>query len=124
MKVLTPYYTKIWRSFNGHIFAIICLYRHIGYLPRKYKFQWIEYIGTEIIEEVEVQAGGQTLQKISGTAINLMAHRDVSSKKLLYDEMIGHRLELYNPEFAQNNGYYPMPIIIMKKKVLLIQNHL
>tara|TARA_B100000401_G_scaffold162914_1_gene108780 strand:- start:4398 stop:5954 length:1557 start_codon:yes stop_codon:yes gene_type:complete len=84
------------------------IYSTSGYLPRKYKFQWIEYIGTEIIEEVEVQAGGQTLQKISGTAINLMAHRDVSSKKLLYDEMIGHRLELYNPEFAQgNNGYYP-----------------
>ena len=31
--------------------------------PREYKFQWIRNLGTEMIEEIEITANGQTLQK-------------------------------------------------------------
>ncbi len=74
-----------------------------------YHFKWIPNIGSEIIQEVEVHAGGHTLQKISGTGINLLASRDFSyNKKKTFDDMTGNVVELNDPKnYANNNGTYP-----------------
>ena len=78
---------------------------------KEYQFKWIPHIGCEIIDELEIVSGGQTLQKFSGTYINLLAHRDFSIKKKTFDNMIGHIPELYDPANALNrNGYYPNTI--------------
>lgn len=74
----------------------------------EYQFKWIPHIGCEIIEELEITSGGQTLQKFSGSYINLLAHRDFGNKKKTFDNMIGHVPELYDPANANgNNGCYP-----------------
>jgi len=73
-----------------------------------YKFQWIRNIGTEMIEEIEISSGGQTLQKYSGTYINFIAHRDYShSKREVFNDMTGNIPELYDPANINNNGFYP-----------------
>lgn len=75
----------------------------------EYKFQWIKNIGCEIIEEIEITSNGHTLQKISGTYLNMISHRDFSyNKKTTFDYMSGHRKELYDPQFS--DGYYPNAI--------------
>ena len=76
---------------------------------KPYNFKWIKNIGTEIIQEVEIHAGGHTLQKFSGTGINLLASRDYSyNKKKTFDEMIGNITELNDPaNYSNRNGQYP-----------------
>ena len=76
---------------------------------KEYKFKWIENLGSEIIQEVEVHAGGHTLQKLSGTAIHLLASRDYSyNKKKTFDHMSGNVPELNDPaNYGNQNGYYP-----------------
>lgn len=78
---------------------------------KEYQFKWIPHIGCEIIDEIEIISGGQTLQKISGTYLNLFSHRDFCSKKTTFDAMTGHIPELYDPANAlDRKGYYPNAI--------------
>ena len=64
-----------------------------------YEFKWIENIGTQMIKELTINAGGQTLQKMSGAYLMALKERDFSgNKKNLYDKMTGHTPELYEPE--------------------------
>ena len=77
--------------------------------PREYKFQWIRNLGTEMIEEIEITANGQTLQKFSGTYINLLSNRDFSSKKFNFDIMTGNTPDLYEPS-QYYGGVYPNAI--------------
>lgn len=74
-----------------------------------YNFKWIENIGSEIIQEVEVHAGGHTLQKFSGTTIHLLAMRDYAyNKKKTFDAMTGNVSELNDPANSANrHGQYP-----------------
>ncbi len=76
---------------------------------KEFKFKWIENLGSEIIQEVEVIAGGHTLQKFSGTAIHLLASRDYScNKKKTFDSMTGNIKELNDPaNYSNQNGFYP-----------------
>ena len=74
-----------------------------------YEFKWIENLGFQMIKEITINVGGQTLQKFSGQYLINQAKRDwdVSKKKLL-DEMIGNVTELNDPaNYSDNNGYYP-----------------
>ena len=76
---------------NGHEFA-------------PYEFKWIEEIGTNMIEEIEVYSGGISLAKYSGEYLNCMKERDFSSeKKHLWNRMTGNIPEVYDP--ANANGY-------------------
>jgi hypothetical protein len=77
--------------------------------PREYKFQWIRNIGTEMIEEIEITSNGQTLQKFSGTYINLLSNRDFTSKKNNFDSMTGNTPDLYDPSYYYG-GVYPNAI--------------
>ena len=74
-----------------------------------YEFKWIENIGTQMIKEISINAGGQTLQKMSGSYLSALKERDFSgNKKNLYDKMTGHIPEFYEPENSGNNcNKYP-----------------
>ena len=63
-----------------------------------YNFQWIENIGAQIIKNITINCGNQKLQEYSGQYILASAQRDFSSEKLaLFNEMIGHTVELNDP---------------------------
>jgi hypothetical protein len=63
-----------------------------------YDFKWIEYIGAQMISNVTITCGNQTLQTFSGSYLLNSVLRDFSfDKKKLFNEMIGHVSENYNP---------------------------
>ena len=63
-----------------------------------YEFKWIDNLGTQMIEEVEISVGGQTLNRYSGAYLLAMVQRDFSNvKKDLYDNMTGNVAELNDP---------------------------
>jgi hypothetical protein len=76
---------------------------------RPYEFKWIENLGTQMIQSVELSVGGQTLQRFSGQYLYNMVERDWSGeKKRLYYQMTGHVPELNDPANAYGrNGKYP-----------------
>ena len=74
-----------------------------------YEFKWIENLGSQMIEKIEVTAGGQTLQKVSGQYLYNLVQRDWSEgKRELYNRMTGHVPEMNDPANANGrNGKYP-----------------
>jgi len=63
-----------------------------------YDFKWIENLGAQIIQEIEITCGSTTLQKYSGQYINAMVKRDFdTNKKNLFDTMSGNVPELNDP---------------------------
>ena len=63
-----------------------------------YEFKWIDNLGTQMIEEVEISVGGQTLNRYSGAYLLAMVQRDFTTvKKALYDKMTGNVAELNDP---------------------------
>ena len=77
------------------------------YLP--YEFQWIKHLGTQLIKSIEVNVGGQTLQKYSGEYLTTMIERDFDkTKQELINRMTGNLPEFNDPANAfQRNGRYP-----------------
>jgi hypothetical protein len=68
-----------------------------------FEFRWIENLGTQMIKEIRISVGGQTLQVLTGKYLLAMVQRDFSGvKKELYDEMTGNIPEYNNP--ANANG--------------------
>lgn len=63
-----------------------------------YEFRWIENLGTQMIKEIEITVGGQTLQKLSGNYLLAMVQRDfTATQKAQYDNMTGNVPELNDP---------------------------
>ena len=81
---------------NGHEFA-------------PYEFRWIEEVGTNMIEEIEIYSGGISLAKYSGEYLNCLKERDFSStKKDLWNRMTGNISELNDPGNSNGNiNNYP-----------------
>lgn len=72
------------------------------YIP--YNFKWIENLGTQMIDSIEVNVGGTTLQKYSGDYLTSMISRDFShEKKELINQMTGDVKELNDPKNAESN---------------------
>ena len=78
-----------------------------------YEFKWIENLGTQMIKEVVISVGGQTLQVLTGKYLLALVQRDFSDdKKRLYDQMSGNIPELNDPGNADSrtnaypNAYY------------------
>lgn len=78
-----------------------------------YEFKWIDNIGCEMIKEISVTCGGQTLQKFSGSYIKNIVKRDYDEKKQkLFDKMTGHEASLNDPANSDGrvnaypNSYY------------------
>jgi len=85
----------------------------VGDVWKPYEFQWIEDIGTNIIENVQISIGGQIIQQFSGQYIKNSVERDYcESRKKHFNKMTGNTVELYNPSIAYNrfnkypNSYY------------------
>ena len=87
-----------------------------NYIP--YGFKWIDDIGTNMIEEISIDVGGQNLQKFSGDYLTAKIKKDFPGDKVnLINEMIGNVSELNNPGaaggqegFFARNGKYPNAI--------------
>lgn len=72
-----------------------------------YEFKWIEHLGSLMIEQVTMSAGGQILQQFSGDYIkNRIERNEVAFKKSQFYKMSGHVPELNDPGTVRN-GYYP-----------------
>ena len=66
-----------------------------------YDFKWIKNLGTNMIKEVLITCGNQTLQRYSGNYIESMVERDFTNeKKDLFNNMSGNIDELNNPAAA------------------------
>ena len=74
-----------------------------------FEFRWIENLGTQMIKEIRISVGGQTLQVLTGKYLLALVQRDFSgSKKILYNEMTGNTAELNDPGNAQSRiNMYP-----------------
>ena len=73
-----------------------------------YDFKWIDNLGTQMIEEVEISVGGQTINRYSGGYLLAMVQRDFTKdKKELYNNMTGNVEELNDPANADGkiNAY-------------------
>jgi len=73
-----------------------------------YEFKWIEYLGAQMISKITINCGNQKLQEFSGNYLLSMVQRDFNSEKIkLFNEMIGHVPELYDPANAgaRSNTY-------------------
>jgi len=81
---------------NGHEFA-------------PYEFQWVEEVGTNFIETIEIYSGGVSLSKYSGEYLNCLKERDYdNAKKDLWNRMTGNVPELNDPANANGNiNTYP-----------------
>ena len=77
------------------------------YIP--YEFRWIKHLGTQMIQSIEVNVGGQILQRYSGEYLTAMIERDFTkTKKELINRMTGNIEELNDPANAFNRqGRYP-----------------
>lgn len=68
-----------------------------------YEFRWIENLGTQMIKEIRISVGGQTLQVLTGKYLLALVQRDFSGvKRALYDDMTGNTAELNDP--GNSNG--------------------
>ena len=74
-----------------------------------YEFKWIEYIGAQMISKISITCGNQKLQEYSGAYILNSVLRDFSAgKKGLFEKMVGHVPELYDPaNSGANINSYP-----------------
>lgn len=73
-----------------------------------YDFKWIENLGSEMIKEISISIGGQTLQKFNGSYIRNMMSRDYSNEKMeIFHKMTGNVKELNDPGNVQErvNNY-------------------
>ena len=73
-----------------------------------YEFKWIKNLGTEMIKEISITAGGQILQKYSGSYLKNLVERDyTNTHKELFNKMTGNIPELYDPgnSGARVNAY-------------------
>lgn len=74
-----------------------------------YEFRWIKNVGAQIIRQVEIYIGGQTVQRYSGQYLQAAVQRDFpAEKRELFNEMIGQIPELADPANANGRvGAYP-----------------
>ena len=79
-----------------------------------YEFRWIDELGTNMIQEVEIYTGGTTLAKYSGEYLSCVKERDFNgSKKDLWNRMTGNIPEVNDPANANGNiNVYPNAMYI------------
>lgn len=71
------------------------------------KMNWVDELGTTMIEEIVVESGGTILAKYSGEYLSLVEHRDNANKLGLWYDMIGSTDELNNNDKDKRTGDYP-----------------
>ena len=88
-----------------------------GYDPRSnsigYEFKWIENIGYNLIDHVEITANGQVLQTFTGEWLKFYSYltHDPNKRKIV-DQMVGNVAELNDPANAYDRiGQYPHAVV-------------
>ena len=87
-----------------------------GYDPRTnsigYEFQWIENIGYNLIDHVDVTMNGQVIQNLRGEWLKMYSYlTHDANKRTIVDQMVGNVPELHDPAHAYDrNGQYPHAI--------------
>ena len=87
-----------------------------GYDPRTqaigYEFQWIQNIGYNLIDYVDITMNGQVIQRLRGEWLKLYSYMTHdANKRAIVDQMVGNVPELYDPAHAYDrNGQYPNAI--------------
>ena len=74
-----------------------------------YEFEWIENIGYNLIERVDITMNGQAIQTLPGEWLKLYSYltHDANKRKVV-DQMVGNVPELYDPAHAYDrNNQYP-----------------
>jgi len=79
-----------------------------------YEFRWVDEIGTNMIQEIEIHTGGTTLAKYSGEYLSCIKERDfTNAKKDLWNRMTGNISEINDPANANGNiNVYPNAMYI------------
>jgi len=74
-----------------------------------YEFKWIDNIGSQMISQITITCGNQTLQQYSGQYLLSLIQRDSNgTKRFLYDQMTGNEAYVNNPAFAGSRvNQYP-----------------
>ena len=74
-----------------------------------YDFRWIQNIGTNIVQEIEISCGSWTIAKYSGAYLNAVVDRDFNTdKKNLFWAMTGNVPDLNDPANASGRtNTYP-----------------
>jgi len=74
-----------------------------------YEFKWIDNVGTQMIKDITISVGGQTLQKITGSYLLALVQRNFNgTERDLYNRMTGNIPEMNDPAYySTNNGKYP-----------------
>lgn len=73
-----------------------------------YDFRWIRDLGTNMIRDITITCGSQTLQRYSGAYLGAMVERDFTAeKKTLFNNMTGNIPEFNNPSnsYTRQNTY-------------------
>ena len=99
-----------------HIYSPL-LYKGENELGRNlipYEFRWIDELGTNMIQEVEIYTGGTTLAKYSGEYLSCVKERDFTgAKKDLWNRMTGNIPQVNDPANANGNiNVYPNAMYI------------
>jgi hypothetical protein len=72
-----------------------------GNMWAPYDYKWIQDLGTNMISEITITCGSQTIQRYSGEYLRAMVDRDFpKEKKELFDKMTGNTKELNDPANA------------------------
>lgn len=73
---------------------------------KSYEFQWIQYLGAIIIQDIHFKINGQTIQKYSGEYLKCKIEKNSNKEELTeFYNMIGHIPELYDPKSIHNHFY-------------------
>jgi hypothetical protein len=74
-----------------------------------YEFRWIEDLGAQMVQEIEIRCGSFVLARYGGSYISAMMERDFcESKKKAFKDMTGNVPELNNPALAYSReNTYP-----------------
>lgn len=75
-----------------------------------YEFKWIEELGVQMINEINIMHGGLVLSKYSGEYLSCMVNRDLNgTKKDLWNRMVGNVKELNDPANSETNYHKKYP---------------
>lgn len=74
-----------------------------------YEFRWIENLGAQMISNISITCGNQTLQEFSGAYLLAQVQRDFNgTKRLLFDSMSGNTPDLNDPaNYGTRVNSYP-----------------
>lgn len=82
------------------------------YSTDKYKFRWIENVGSLYIKKATISVGGVIIDTITGEWLNIKNEFNIVGEKTNYNKMTGNYDELINPKLHEpriciiNNKFY------------------